>query len=124
LTGKYLLTYNSRMDRTLVRQSDQVFRAIADPTRRDLLDLLAGAEQPVNRLAEPFAMTRPAISQHLRILREAGLVTERKVGRERYYRLEAAPLRAVSEWAARYDRFWRDKLGALGGYLDEKGERP
>lgn len=109
------------MDRTLARESDNVFRAIADPTRRDLLDLLAVAEQPVNRLAEPFAMTRPAISQHLRILREAGLVTERKVGRERYDRLEAAPLRAVSEWSAYYERFWRDKMDALGTYL-QKGE--
>ncbi len=107
------------MDRTLVRQSDDVFRAIADPTRRDLLGLLAETEQPVNRLAEPFAMSRPAISQHLRILRDAGLVAERKVGRERFYRLEATPLRAVSEWAAQYERFWHERLDALGTYLEE-----
>lgn len=97
------------MGRTFVRESDRLFHAIADPTRRGLIALLAMAEQPVNRLAEPFAMSRPAISQHLRILREARLVTERKLGRERYYRLEAAPLRAVSEWVGQYDRFWREQ---------------
>ena len=75
-----------------------VYTAIADPTRRGLLDLLAEGERPVKRLAEPFAMTRPAVSQHLRVLREAGLVTERRVGRERRYRLRAAPLREVDEW--------------------------
>src|SRR5258707_3570770 len=94
LTGKHLLTYNDRMDRTFVPSSvllDSTLRAIADPTRRDLLGLLAEGEQPVNRLAEPFAMSRPAISQHLRVLRDAGLVTERRIGRERWYRLRTAP---------------------------------
>src|SRR5438552_11123543 len=65
-----------------------VYQAIADPTRRQILDLLAGAELPVNDLAAPFAMSRPAISQHLRVLREAGLVTDRKAGRQRLYRLQ------------------------------------
>lgn len=83
------------------------FRAIADPTRRELLDLLAEGEQPVYRLAAHFAMTRPAISQHLRILRQAKLVDERRVGRERWYRLEPTALSEVSDWLRRYERFWR-----------------
>ena len=95
-----------------------VFAAIADPTRRRLLDLLGQGARPVNRLAQPFAMTRPAISQHLRILRRAGLVDVRRAGRERHYRLRAARLREVYDWAAHYQRFWKEKLESLREYLD------
>lgn len=95
-----------------------VFQAIAHPARRRLLDELAEGEASVNTLASPFQMSRPAVSQHLRILREAKLVSERRLGRERLYRLEPEPLREVNEWLARYDRFWTDKLEALGEYLD------
>jgi DNA-binding transcriptional ArsR family regulator len=111
------------MSRTSVPPSaliDPVLRAIADPTRRELLGLLMDGALPVNRLAEPFPMSRPAISQHLRVLREAGLVTERRVGRERWYRLEPAPLRAVSAWVRQYERFWDARLDALGRYLEEE----
>ena len=97
-----------------------VFAAIGEPTRRRLLDLLGSGEQPVNRLAQPFRMTRPAISQHLRVLRHAGLVTVRRVGRERRYRLRAKPLEEVYDWVAHYERFWRKKLKALGDYLDRQ----
>ena len=97
-----------------------VFSAIGEPTRRRLLDLLGRGEQPVNRLAQPFRMTRPAISQHLRVLRHAGLVTVRRVGRERRYRLRAKPLEEVYDWVAHYERFWRKKLKALGKYLDQQ----
>jgi DNA-binding transcriptional ArsR family regulator len=85
-----------------------------------VLDLLGSGELPVNRIAAPFAMTRPAISQHLRILRRAGLVAMRRDGRERYYRLRAAPLRAVYDWVAHYERFWPVKLSSLGEYLDKE----
>lgn len=101
-----------------------VFRAVADPTRRAILDLLAAGERAVNDLLKPFKMTQPAISQHLRVLREAGLVTERRDGRRRIYKLEAAPLRAVYDWAAHYERFWTDKLTALGDYLDTMPDEP
>jgi len=84
------------------------------------MDLLGQGELPVNRLAAPFAMTRPAISQHLRVLRGAGLVGVRRVGRERRYRLHAARLREVYDWVAHYQRFWRKKLKALGDYLDHQ----
>jgi DNA-binding transcriptional ArsR family regulator len=94
-----------------------VYQAVADPTRRRLLDLLSEGERPVNTLAQPFAMTRPAISQHLRVLRDVGLVAERRVGRERRYRLRPEPLREVHDWVAHYNRFWRDHLHKLGDYL-------
>lgn len=95
-----------------------VYHAIADPTRRGLLDLLGGADLPVNSLAAPFRMSRPAVSQHLRILRQAGLVSVRRDGRQRHYRLQAARLRQVYDWVAHYERFWKEKLAALREYLD------
>ena len=96
-----------------------VFQAIADPTRRSLLGMVAGGERPVNALAESFQMSRPAISQHLRVLREAGLVTERRVGRERRYRLRARPLQEVRDWVRQYDEFWQERLTVLGEYLED-----
>ena len=86
-----------------------VFRAISDPTRRALLDLLRTTDRSVMELAAPFNMTQPAISQHLRVLREAGLVRPRQVGRQRVYRLNAKPLREVRDWAVRYEKFWAPK---------------
>ncbi len=102
------------------RTTTDVFTAIADPTRRSLLDLLGRGEQTVLGLAGHFAMTLSAVSQHLRRLREAGLVGVRKVGRERVYRLNPAPLQAVADWVALYQRFWDDRLDALGRHLDEQ----
>src|SRR5215831_12566636 len=75
-----------------------VFRAVADPTRRAILDRLRGGETRVHALAAEFSQSRPAISKHLRVLRDARLVRERKVGRERLYALDPAPLQAVSGW--------------------------
>ncbi|MCC5653218.1 metalloregulator ArsR/SmtB family transcription factor [Nostoc sp. XA013] len=96
-----------------------VFVVIADPTRRALLDLLRMGEQPVKQLAEPFSMSLPAISQHLQILCEAGLVEMRKAGRQRLYRLNPEPLKQISDWLADYEQFWQEKLDALGNYLEE-----
>jgi len=100
-----------------------VFRAVSDATRRGLLDLLARGEQPVTALARPFEMSLPAISQHLRVLREAGLVEEHRKGRQRVYRLQAAPLALVANWVNPYQRFWRTKLAALGKHLDDAGRK-
>jgi DNA-binding transcriptional ArsR family regulator len=97
--------------------ASSVFSAVGDPTRRGVLDLLSGGELPVRRIAKPFAMSRPAISQHLSILQAAGLVMVRREGRERYYCLRARPLRQVYDWVAHYERFWNRKLAALGDYL-------
>jgi DNA-binding transcriptional ArsR family regulator len=99
--------------------SADIFQAIADPTRRALLDQLRDGEQSVKQLAEPFEMSMPAISQHLHILCDAGLVTQRKVGRQRLYRLNPEPLKEVSDWVNPYEQFWQEKLDALGKYLEE-----
>lgn len=102
-----------------------VYGAIADPTRRRILDLLAEAERSASELAAPFQMSRPAVSQHLRVLREAGLVSEQRSGRQRIYRLEPGGLREVDLWVSSYQRFWRTRFAALGDYLDaQEGDRP
>jgi DNA-binding transcriptional ArsR family regulator len=102
-----------------------VFAALAHPIRRELLDQLASGGRSVKALAAPFGTTRQAISQHLQILLAAGLVVERKQGREHIYELRAQPLAEVEQWLARYRRFWRGKLGSLGDFLQEqRGEQP
>src|ERR1700752_142805 len=100
-----------------------VYAAIQEPTRRAILDMLTRGERSVVRIAEPFDMTRPAISQHLRVLKEAGLVRSRRAGRENLYRLEAAPLRAVFDWLSFYQAFWSEHLTSLGRYLDQQSPR-
>ncbi len=113
-----MFTYNGGVNEQTDAIAIDVFHAIADPTRRSLLEMVAEGERPVNVLAEAFDMSRPAVSQHLRVLREAGLVTERKVGRERRYRLRAAPLREVRDWVRQYEWFWKERFDALGDYLE------
>jgi DNA-binding transcriptional ArsR family regulator len=88
-----------------------VFRAIADPTRRAMLDRLRAGDLSVSDLAGPFDMTQPAVSQHLRILRDAGLVRAEQVGRQRVYRLNARPLREVLDWASLYRNLFTDPAG-------------
>jgi DNA-binding transcriptional ArsR family regulator len=100
----------------------EVFGAISHPARRRMLDLLADGDSPVNVLAANFAMSRPAVSQHLRILLDAGLVTEQRCGRERRYRLAPERLGPVRDWIAHYERFWDDHFSRLKRHL-EKGER-
>jgi DNA-binding transcriptional ArsR family regulator len=96
-----------------------VFAALASPVRRDLLRLLLSGPAPVNTLAGHFDMRRPSVSEHLKVLREAGLVVERRQGRHRLYELDARPLRDVSDWLHPYERFWRERLGKLRDLLDE-----
>ena len=100
--------------------STDVYTAIADPTRRALLQHLGEGEQTVTALAERFDFTLSAISQHLRILHEVGLVDVRRVGRERVYSLNALPLHTVAEWVNRYTYFWQDRLATLETYLDQE----
>ena len=95
-----------------------VFRAVADPTRRKILDRLETGEAAVHELLAPFAMSQPALSKHLRILREAGLVSVSRAGRERRYRLQAKRLREVADWVLHYERFWNERLDRLGQFLD------
>lgn len=99
--------------------TDDVFAALANPTRRELLRLLLDGPRTVNDLASHFDMRRPSVSEHLRLLRDAGLVTERKVGRERHYRLEAGPFMEIQEWLHPYERMWRERMKALRDVLDE-----
>jgi DNA-binding transcriptional ArsR family regulator len=94
-------------------QIESIYLAIQEPTRRALLDLLAEGECSVVRLAEPFAMSRPAISQHLKVLKDAGLVRSRREGRQNLYRLDAAPLELVFDWLSHYQQFWTARLEAL-----------
>ncbi|MEU6712332.1 metalloregulator ArsR/SmtB family transcription factor [Nonomuraea sp. NPDC046802] len=100
--------------------ADHVFAALASPARRELLRLLReeGA-QPAGRLAERFDMSRPSVSEHLKVLRDAGLVAETRRGRERHYRLEATPLLEIRDWLTPYERFWRERLADLTTLLDE-----
>lgn len=114
MTRKQLLTYNLRMDTT--PQAD-VFAAIAHPARRQILDLLAEGDQPVNEIAGHFGISRPAVSQHLRVLLDAGLVAEQRHGRERRYHLMAERLDVVSAWLAHYQRFWERHLQSLTHHL-------
>jgi len=100
--------------------SDDVFRAVADPTRRALLDRLRTANLSVTDLVEPFDMSQPAVSQHLRVLRDAGLVDAEQVGRQRVYRLNAKPLREVFEWSSLY----RNLLIDGGGHVWHIGSTP
>ena len=103
---------------------DEVFAALANPTRRELLRLLRDeGQQPVQRLAEHFAMQRPSISEHLKVLREAGLVREQKQGRQRYYSLEGKPLYALQEWLAPYEHFWKERIANLETLLAEETKR-
>jgi DNA-binding transcriptional ArsR family regulator len=101
---------------TADRQPD-VFGAIGHPARRRMLDLLAEADHSVSAMAGHFEMSRPAVSQHLRILLDSGLVTEQRHGRQRRYHLVPEGLGPVREWIAHYERFWDDRLKRLQKHL-------
>jgi DNA-binding transcriptional ArsR family regulator len=93
------------------------FAALSDPTRRAILAQLALGEASVKKLSEPFAITAPSITKHLKVLEHAGLITRGRDAQWRPCRLEAAPLRAVSEWVEDYRRFWEQKFTSLDKYL-------
>ena len=95
------------------------FAALADPTRRAILARLASGECSVTELAEPFEMSMPAVSKHLRVLERAGLIARGRAAQWRPCRLEPAPLKEVADWAERYRRIWEARLDRLDGYLQE-----
>jgi DNA-binding transcriptional ArsR family regulator len=101
-----------------------VFRAIAEPTRRRLLDELSKGARSAGALARGFDSSRPAVARHLRVLRLARLVRARREGRQRIYELKPAPLRAVRSWIERYEVFWNERLDELTSYVEglEKAE--
>lgn len=100
-------------------QTNDVFYALADPTRRQLLDRLRAGHGCVKHLASPFGMSRPAVSQHLKILLEAKLIEVEAVGRERRYKLCPEQLKLAYDWIAHYQEFWPRKLASLGRFLDK-----
>jgi len=95
-----------------------VFQAIADPTRRKLLKLLSKEEMPVTAISEHFPISRTAVSKHLRVLADAGLVKERKAGRETRYKLEPEPLYELKDWLQYFELFWENKLSALRLFVE------
>ena len=111
-------------NQTVSEKADErdVFQALADPTRRAILTLLQQGSQPVGGIARDFPISRPAISRHLRILREADLVSEIKVGRNRLYELNAGPLKDVDDWLAHYRHMWQHRLRNLKRFVEEKGK--
>lgn len=95
----------------------EAFAALADPTRRKIVDLLAAGELDAGAIAAHFPVSRPAISRHLRVLREAGLVTSHPDGQRRVYVLQPQALEEIDTWLARYRRFWADRIDALERHL-------
>ncbi len=101
------------------RQQETVFRAIADPTRREILGMLRGRQRTVGEIAANFRASRPAISKHLRILRGVGLVATKQDGTARICTLNAKPLRVVNDWLSDYEAFWGETLLSLKRYVEE-----
>lgn len=95
-----------------------VFQAIADPTRREIIDLLAEKPLNLNSVADNFEISRPAVSKHIKILHECGLVIINKEGRERYCKANLQSLKDVSQWIDKYNHFWNEKLGTLRQFLE------
>ena len=116
---------NKMVTRSAARPSPQtlrIYRAIADPTRRAILDKLRSGPVPVNAIAEGFRQSRPAVSRHLRVLRAARLVAVRRAGREHRYYLEPAPLKSVAEWLEEYRVFWQMNLAQLKHHLENENK--
>jgi len=109
-----MVTIDARLDRT--------FTALGDATRRAIVARLAEGEATVGELARPFRISRPAISKHLRVLEDAGLVRRTRDGRVNRCTLAAEPLRSAEEWVARYRAFWEGQLDALARYVEQTGE--
>jgi DNA-binding transcriptional ArsR family regulator len=106
-----MLSVDDRLDRT--------FGALADPTRRAILARLAAGKASVTELAEPFEISLPAVSKHLKVLEQAGLIARSRERQWRPARIEVAPLKEVAEWTDRYRRFWEESYDRLDEYLDE-----
>ena len=98
------------------------FNAVAEPRRRQILDVLAGGERPVNDLVELLGLAQPQVSKHLRVLREVELVRVRDEGRQRMYRLNAEPLKPIHEWLAKYEQSWNKRFDLMDDVLDELKE--
>jgi DNA-binding transcriptional ArsR family regulator len=102
---------------------EAAFHALADPTRRAVLDLLRTGRRPAGEIANAFPVSRPAVSKHLRVLRRAHLVEERREGRHRFYQLNPEPLRAVDSWLEQYRQFWAASLENLKRFVEAEYEK-
>jgi len=105
-------------NRSVTYSSESTFQALADPTRRAVLDLLRRGRRPAGEIASAFPISRPAISKHLRLLRKAHLVEERREGRHRLYQLNPVPLKAVDSWLEQYRAFWSASLSNLKTFVE------
>jgi DNA-binding transcriptional ArsR family regulator len=104
--------------------TSDVFNAIAEGRRREILELLADGERPVNDLVESLGVAQPQVSKHLRVLREVGLVNVRDAGRLRYYSLNAEPLRTVHDWSRTFERFWDHQLARIKQRAEAAARKP
>jgi DNA-binding transcriptional ArsR family regulator len=109
--------------RSVTYSSEAAFSALADPTRRAVLDLLRAGTRPAGEIARAFPVSRPAISKHLKILRRAHLVEERREGRHRMYQLNPEPLKAVDSWLEHYRSFWSASLTNLKSFVEAEYEK-
>ena len=103
----------------MLEPRQEIFHAVVDPNRRQILDLLRAREQPVQELVGHFDLSFSAISQHLKVLRKAGLVTRRRKGRSQFYSLKANPLKDLHDWTEVYQAAWQERLGRLRSLLEE-----
>jgi DNA-binding transcriptional ArsR family regulator len=110
-------------NRAVTYSAEATFHALADPTRRAVLDLLRAGNQPAGQIAQAFPVSRPAISKHLRQLRKARLVVETRSGRHRLYQLNPEPLRAVDSWLDQYRIFWQQSLVNLKAFVEAEHTR-
>lgn len=106
--------------RSVTHLREAAFSALADPTRRAVLDMLRRGSLPAGRIAQAFPISRPAISKHLRLLRRARLVNERREGRNRIYELNPGPLKTVDTWLSEYRLFWEKSLTSLKGFVESE----
>src|SRR5690242_14313940 len=107
-----------------MRSMASVFEVLAEPARRQILDLLRDHERSVGEIVEQVGLSQPGVSKHLRVLREAGLVRVRQDAQRRWYGVSPAPLAELDAWLAPYRRFWTDRLDALGRHLDARPDLP
>jgi DNA-binding transcriptional ArsR family regulator len=99
------------------------FNAVAEPRRRQILDVLSDGERPVNELVAALGLAQPLVSKHLRVLREVGLVDSREVGRQRIYRLDGHPLKPIHDWVKAYEGSWSERFDRLDAVLEELKEK-
>ena len=113
----YIVMYNRAMARAAT--TTDAFNAVAEPRRREILDLLVDGERPVGDMVGQLGMSQPLVSKHLRVLREVGAVEVREEGRRRLYRLNAEALRPIHDWVSGYERFWSGRFGRLDDVLED-----